>query len=68
MPNGIVLWFNTEKGYGFIKAKDGSEIFVRENSISSDGLRTLSEGQKVNFEIDFDKDPRGPSAVKVVVQ
>jgi cold shock protein len=68
MPNGIVLWFNTEKGYGFIKAKDGSEIFVRENSISSDGLRTLSEGQKVNFEIDLDKDPRGPSAVKVVVQ
>lgn len=68
MPNGIVLWFNTEKGYGFIKAKDGSEIFVRENSISSDGLRTLSEGQKINFEIDLDKDPRGPSAVKVVVQ
>jgi len=68
MPNGIVLWFNTEKGYGFIKAKDDSEIFVRENSISSDGLRTLSEGQKVNFEIDLDKDPRGPSAVKVVVQ
>jgi len=68
MPNGIVLWFNTEKGYGFIKAKDGSEIFVRENSISSNGLRTLSEGQKVNFEIDLDKDPRGPSAVKVVVQ
>jgi cold shock protein len=41
MPNGIVLWFNTEKGYGFIKAEDGSEIFVRENSITSSGLRTL---------------------------
>ena len=41
MPNGIVLWFNTEKGYGFIKAKDGSEIFVRENDITSAGLRTL---------------------------
>ena len=68
MPNGIVLWFNTEKGYGFIKAKDGSEIFVRENAISSAGLRTLSEGQKVIFEIDLDKDSRGPSAIKVVVQ
>ena len=68
MPNGIVLWFNTEKGYGFIKAKDGSEIFVRENDITSAGLRTLNEGQKVIFEIDKEKDSRGPSAIKVVVQ
>jgi CspA family cold shock protein len=68
MPNGIVLWFNTEKGYGFIKAKDGSEIFVRENAITSSGLRTLNEGQKVIFEIETDKDPRGPSAANVVVQ
>ena len=68
MPNGIVLWFNTEKGYGFIKAKDGSEIFVRENAITSVGLRTLNEGQKVIFDIEMDKDPRGPSASNVVVQ
>ena len=68
MPNGIVLWFNTEKGYGFIKAKDGSEIFVRENDIASAGLRTLNEGQKVIFDIESDKDPRGPSASNVVVQ
>jgi CspA family cold shock protein len=68
MPNGIVLWFNTEKGYGFIKAKDGSEIFVRENAITSSGLRTLNEGQEVVFEIETDKDPRGPIATKVVVQ
>jgi CspA family cold shock protein len=68
MPNGIVLWFNTEKGYGFIKAKDGSEIFVRENAITSVGLRTLNEGQKVTFDIEMDKDPRGPSASNVVVQ
>ena len=56
MPNGIVLWFNTEKGYGFIKAKDGSEIFVRENAITSEGLRTLNEGQKVIFDIELDKE------------
>ena len=68
MPNGIVLWFNTEKGYGFIKAKDGSEIFVRENAITSSGLRTLNEGQEVVFEIETDKDPRGSIATKVVVQ
>ncbi|MFM1986606.1 MAG: hypothetical protein RIS18_823 [Actinomycetota bacterium] len=68
MPTGTVLWFNTEKGYGFIKAKDGSEIFVRENAISSQGLRTLSEGQKVVFEIDMETDSRGPSATNVAIQ
>jgi CspA family cold shock protein len=67
MPTGNVLWFNTEKGYGFIKAKDGSEIFVRESSITSKGLRTLEEGQKVEFEIDMKIDSRGPSATNVVV-
>jgi CspA family cold shock protein len=68
MPTGTVLWFNTEKGYGFIKAKDGSEIFVRENAISSQGLRTLSGGQKVVFEIDMETDSRGPSATNVAIQ
>lgn len=68
MPTGIVLWFNTEKGYGFIKAKDGTEIFVRESSIVSSGLRTLDEGQKVSFEINTDKDARGAIAVNVTVE
>ena len=67
MPSGIVLWFNTEKGYGFIKAIDGSEIFVRESSIESKGLRTLDEGQKVDFEIDMNADSRGPIAITVSV-
>lgn len=66
MPTGIVLWFNTEKGYGFLKATDGSEIFVRENAIVSTGLRTLIEGQKVSFEIDNESDPRGSVATNVV--
>ena len=66
MPTGIVLWFNTEKGYGFLKAADGSEIFVRENVIVSTGLRTLIEGQKVSFEIDNESDPRGSVATNVV--
>ncbi len=68
MPVGVVLWFNTEKGYGFIKTKDGSEIFVRENVITATGLRNLVEGQKVSFEIDLMSDPRGPIATQVVVQ
>ena len=66
MPTGIVLWFNTEKGYGFIKAAGNSEIFVREDAIVSTGLRTLIEGQKVSFEIDNKSDARGPVATSVV--
>jgi cold shock CspA family protein len=41
---------------------------VRENAITSAGLRTLNEGQKVVFDIEMDKDPRGPNATNVVVQ
>ncbi len=61
------MWFNSEKGYGFIKQQDGLEIFVRENSIISSGFRTLIEGQEVIFEIDLDTDSRGPQAIKVNV-
>jgi cold shock protein len=67
MPSGKVMWFNSEKGYGFIKQQDGLEIFVRENSIISSGFRTLIEGQEVIFEIDLDTDSRGPQAIKVNV-
>jgi CspA family cold shock protein len=67
MPKGTVLWFNSEKGYGFIQAQDTSQIFVRESSIQIDGLRTLKSGDKVSFEIDSDSDERGPQASKVVL-
>jgi CspA family cold shock protein len=67
MPKGTVLWFNSEKGYGFIQAQDTSEIFVRESAIQLDGLRTLKSGDKVSFEIDSDSDERGPQASKVVL-
>ena len=67
MPKGTVLWFNSEKGYGFIQAQDTSQIFVRESSIQLDGLRTLKSGDKVSFEIDSDYDERGPQASKLVL-
>ena len=63
MPTGIVLWFNTEKGYGFLKAADGSEIFVQENAIVSTGLRTLIEGQKVSFTVT--QGQKGPQAENI---
>ena len=67
MPKGSVLWFNSEKGYGYIKAVDGSEIFVRESAIQTEGLRILESSDKVSFEIDNKTDERGPQAIKVIV-
>ncbi len=67
MPKGTVLWFNSEKGYGYIKAVDGSQIFVRESAIQTQGLRVLETNQKVSFEIDSESDIRGPQATKVCI-
>ena len=67
MSKGTVLWFNSEKGYGYIKAVDGSQIFVRENAIQTQGLRVLETNQKVSFEIDSESDIRGPQATKVCI-
>ena len=60
---GTVKWFNPEKGYGFIKAEDGKEIFIHYSAIQSDGYKTLEEGQKVQFEIV--EGNRGPQAANV---
>lgn len=60
---GIVKWFNNEKGYGFIQYKEGNDIFVHYSMILSDGYKTLSEGDIVQFElIETDK---GLQAIKV---
>ncbi len=50
MKTGTVKWFNTEKGFGFIKTEGGEDIFVHFSAIQTSGLRTLEEGQKVTFE------------------
>ena len=46
---GRVKWFNNEKGYGFIEYKENEDIFVHYSTIESDGFKTLSEGQYVEF-------------------
>ncbi len=53
MVNGIVKWFNSRKGYGFITTDKGEDIFVHFSGILDDesGFRTLYEGDKVDFEI-----------------
>lgn len=56
MPQGQVKWFNENKGYGFIKQEDGTEVFVHYTSIDGDGFRTLAEGDDVEYEVvDTDK-------------
>ncbi|MFH0953188.1 MAG: cold-shock protein [Verrucomicrobiota bacterium] len=65
MAQGTVKWFNEKKGYGFI-VPDGmnQDVFVHYSAILADGFKTLSEGDKVQFEI-F-QDPKGARARDVV--
>ncbi|MBX3513024.1 MAG: cold-shock protein [Xanthobacteraceae bacterium] len=67
MPTvGTVKFFNSEKGYGFIKPDDGGrDVFVHVSAVTSSGLGTLNEGQRVSFEIEPDKRGKGPKAVNL---
>ena len=51
MTQGTVKWFSESKGYGFIRAESGKEVFVHFSAIRGDGLRTLAQGEEVEFEI-----------------
>ncbi|XP_022766357.1 cold shock protein 2-like [Durio zibethinus] len=57
---GRVKWFSAQKGFGFITPDDGGEdLFVHQTSILSQGFRTLSDNQPVEFSVDFGEDGRG---------
>ena len=60
---GTIKWFNEKKGYGFIQQDNGQDIFVHYSSITGDGFKTLSEGQRVKFEIE--EGAKGPKAINV---
>ena len=60
MLNGTVKWFSNEKGYGFVIAEDGKEYFAHFTKIVMDGFKTLSQGQKVTF--DIVEGEKGPQA------
>ena len=52
MNTGVVKWFNSSKGYGFItNDANGEDVFVHFSAIQGDGFKTLNEGQKVTFEV-----------------
>jgi CspA family cold shock protein len=65
MVTGTVKWFNAEKGWGFITPDDGGrDLFVHYTGIEGSGFRTLSEGQKVEYE--ETQGQKGPQATKVI--
>ena len=67
MATGKVKWFNDAKGFGFIQQDDGGEdVFVYFSAMSSQGYKTLSEGQAVTF--DIQEDAKGKRAANVVTQ
>ena len=65
MYKGIVKWFNPEKGNGFISNEEGGEdVFVHFSAIVADGFKTLSEGQRVTF--DMEQDPKNSGKMRAV--
>lgn len=66
MANGIVKWFSDSKGFGFIEDNDGGDVFVHFSAIQAEGFKTLSEGDRVEFNVE--QGQKGPAAVNVVRQ
>ncbi len=63
MAEGRVKWFNDGKGYGFIAADSGKELFVHHSEIEGSGFKSLQEGERVSFE--EEPGAKGPKATKV---
>jgi len=60
---GTVKWFNNAKGYGFLGRDDGPDVFIHYSSITTEGYKSLQEGDKVEFEIV--QGQKGPQAANV---
>ena len=63
MATGVVKWFNSEKGYGFISQDGGPDVFVHFSAIQETGFRNLEENEKVEF--DVSQGPKGLQAANV---
>jgi CspA family cold shock protein len=56
MSKGTVKWFNQQKGFGFIQPDDGApDVFVHISAVERAGMSTLSEGQKISFDVVADR-------------
>lgn len=60
---GTVKWFSDQKGFGFLEQEGGADVFVHHSAIVSEGYRSLTEGDKVEFSIE--QGPKGPAATDV---
>jgi CspA family cold shock protein len=65
VAEGVVKWFSNEKGYGFIARENEEDVFVHFSAIQADGYKSLTEGQKVEF--DITEGPKGKQASNVRV-
>ena len=63
MIEGTVKWFNDAKGFGFLSQEGGPDVFVHHSEIRAEGFKSLTEGQRVRFEV-VDS-PKGPRAANV---
>ncbi len=63
LVEGVVKWFNDEKGFGFIERPEGKDVFVHFSAINGTGRRTLHEGQKVSMQVS--QGQKGPQAENV---
>ncbi|WP_055665299.1 cold shock domain-containing protein [Desnuesiella massiliensis] len=61
---GVVKWFNSQKGYGFITTEDGKDVFVHYSGISGEGFKALQEGDEVKFDLTTGKN--GEQAINVM--
>jgi cold shock protein len=52
MASGTVKWFDSNRGYGFIRPEQGEDVFVHISAVEASGLQTLQEGQAVEFDIE----------------
>ncbi|MBS6677775.1 MAG: cold shock domain-containing protein [Clostridiales bacterium] len=65
MQQGVVKWFDSEKGYGFIAGEDGKDLFVHQSNILMKGFRKLEIGQRVSYQVETTE--KGDNAINVVI-